>query len=1064
MPNITLNSTSAVKGGDLKDRVAKFDGDALEKLEEIQANFGAKGTAGKLRIIYTTKSNKDLQFDTRKKTWWGGLYTPSAERQRKNELALRELFNKAGKDLSLEAKQQFETHLDQFFIENPQGITDLASLIKTFKEISLAEKQGLLQSNVQPNLIADSEPQIIPQDSEKQIVEENNNQKNNKASVLEEPEVHEDDRILTESKQGQPIDGNPDSSFSSKIDDRGHGLEENIPHDIDGQVANQVPEAKDVLKNSSFISEEDPDDLNKSHNSLIHNEEQSIQNDVPFGSDLKVDEQAEPKNDFFDSVEHDQNEYPGHRGSNPFYRFSDIINPEPDPKPIPVPIPEPVINKEELRAEAAKELEDINALLNSSLPNDIDALSRKISEFQEARKKQHADLRERATEIQSRFNDPNNPPSISNYLSDLQKLNEDISKFNEDKLGDFRMDQIDEFQEKLQGARKTLQRFLPQDSFVNNIDDLFPEIQQINDLLSILEEAKNLQYSSTEIDNQDPKTDAINQIYNTAIDICKDAKNAIADQNSNLIYSNTIQKHQNDWKELASLNPHPSYNKEDFQRDLQKLDRVYQGVLEIKEKYNAVASDIAELREQFLEYNHVFKESLGENFQDGWNLLFLTDEEALAASQDRPDFALVLKQIDSLDAQIQTTTAELDQILEAKESMMTHLDNTFQESLALKAQNDLEIQDAENKKAAEQRKIQQNNDLEQAKRERIEIIQNSLDSAFAQSEGIITQESNNAFKKLQSEFPDTFDRKLNHIINMMESFKKEKIPTEIVNRLDKKLRDYLDNKINENPVDGNIRQDFREQISSKVREWTQRPFYSDRQKQNLQTLLSPTGSWGRQLTSLASSQLNEINRKKSIFQDKLNSLNHDLEIKHNNIDSDVRDLDDKIKDLGNVRQSDQQKLVIAESQKSAMEQVALAVNEILELLEGETDQTTLETAFKNLATKISETEAGTRSVDDILDSIIERIQDQDDDYSLDTLKQEYSLKEEERYGEIKLLQEKISNSEMEEAKNLEIKNQLLSDRKAISDEQIELTNSIRSLEREEEGIKGSLRQIGIEIE
>jgi hypothetical protein len=384
--------------------------------------------------------------------------------------------------------------------------------------------------------------------------------------------------------------------------------------------------------------------------------------------------------------------------------------------------------------------------------------------------------------------------------------------------------------------------------------------------------------------------------------------------------------------------------------------------------------------------------------------------------------------------------------------------------LALKAQNDLEIQDAENKKAAEQRKIQQNNDLEQAKRERIEIIQNSLDSAFAQSEGIITQESNNTFKKLQSEFPDTFDRKLNHIINMMESFKKEKIPTEIVNRLDKDLRDHLNKKINQNPVDEDIRQDFREQISSKVREWTQRPFYSDRQKQNLQTLLSPTGSWGRQLTSLASSQLNEINRKKSIFQDKLNSLNHELEIKHNKIDSDVRDLDDKIKDLGNVRQSDQQKLVIAESQKSAMEQVTLAVNEILELLEGETDQTTLETAFKNLATKISETEAGTRSVDDILDSIIERIQDKDDDYSLDTLKQEYSLKEEERYGEIELLREKISNSEMEEAKNLEIKNQLLSDRKTIPDDQSELTNSIRSLEREEEDIKRNLRQIGIEIE
>jgi hypothetical protein len=116
-----------------------------------------------------------------------------------------------------------------------------------------------------------------------------------------------------------------------------------------------------------------------------------------------------------------------------------------------------------------------------------------------------------------------------------------------------------------------------------------------------------------------------------------------------------------------------------------------------------------------------------------------------------------------------------------------------------------------------------------------------------------------------------------------------------------------------------------------------------------------------------------------------------------------------------------------------------------------------------LKSKFFEAEAGTGRAEDIFNSIIERIQDQDDDYSLDTLKQEYSLKEEERYGEIELLREKISNSEMEEAKNLEIKNQLLSNIKAISDEQIELTNSIRSLEREEEGIKRSLRQIGIEI-
>ena len=1008
MPNITLNNTSAHKGVDLAGRVSQFQGDALTKLNEIQSNLVTEGTAGTLRIIYTTKSNKDLQFETRNRKWWGGLYTPSEARQNKNKTALRALFNKAGQDLSESRQKEFENELDEFFTKNSTGIKTLEPLIQRFQEISQADKQGRL---IQPNRIGEN---LLQQ------------------GVAVSSENHP---LEVQQENLKPVpEDNAHTSLKSHVDEQS---------DAGDHSLSEKKDAPKSSRHSSFIDQE--------------NEIGSEQR-VSFHSNIEGDRGVDQSEYFFQQADVQNEGFGRHpdalssRNSINFQHqsvdFRDIDE-------------QPNFDVEELRLKAADALNDIHSLLASSLPQDIQALSRKISELQDARKKQHAVLRERTTEIQSRFDDSNTPPSISNYLSDLEKLNKDISKFNEDKLGDSSMDQIDEFQDKLQHARNTLEGFLPQDSLIHDIDDFFPELQQIDHLLSGLDELRNPPKPLTQIDNQYPNTDAINQIYKTATDICQNAKDEIAEQRSNLSYSNTIQNHQNDWEELESLTPDSRYNEEDFERYFQKMGQVYQSVLEIKEKYNAAASDIAELREKFLGDNQIFKKSLGENFQDGWNLLFSSDEKALAASQDRPDFALVLNQIDSLDVQIQTTMAGLDQILEAKESMISQLENTFQESLALKAQNDLELQDAENKKTAEQLKLDQEIALQKAKDQQIATIQKSLDSAIEQSESIIRQESSQAFSKLQSEFPSTYEAELSHILNMQRDLNKEKIPYELVNNLNTNLLDYLDRKVRENNlVDLANTQEFKRQISAKRQEWKDRLFYSETQKQNLQTLVQ--SKWGKQIKNLVNIELTKINQDKLGLQESLNILNQNLEFKQHQINSELKDLEGKIVNLQIEQQGDQQELLMKESQKTSIQQVELAIDNIIKLSEEDADEAKLEMAFENLRTKISETEVGSQSVDDVFNGIIMRLQE-DSDY-ITALKEEYSLKESEIEKEIKFLKGKISNGEMEKENTIKIKNQLLSDKKSISDEQIELTNSIRSLDDKRQNIIIGLKEIGIEIE
>jgi chromosome segregation ATPase len=221
------------------------------------------------------------------------------------------------------------------------------------------------------------------------------------------------------------------------------------------------------------------------------------------------------------------------------------------------------------------------------------------------------------------------------------------------------------------------------------------------------------------------------------------------------------------------------------------------------------------------------------------------------------------------------------------------------------------------------------------------------------------------------------------------------------------------------------------------------------------------GNWGTQIKNLVNIEFTNISQDKIRLQESLNILNQKLDIKQLQINSDLKDLEEKIENLQIKFQEDQKELLVKESQKTSIQQVELAIDNIIKLSEEDADEAKLEMAFENLRTKISETEVGSQSVNDVFDGIIMRLQ-QDSDY-ITALKEEYSLKESEIEKEIKFLKGKISNGEMEKENTIKIKNQLWSEMKAISDEQIELTNSIRSLDDKRQNIIIGLKEIGIEI-
>lgn len=877
MPKITLENTSAAKGVGLEDRVGKFDeGQALNKLRQIQANLGSKGTAGSLRIIYTTKSNKDLQFETRNRKWWGGLYTPSADRQDKNKTALRALFNKAGNDLSIAAKQEFETELDNFFKDNPKGIKDLAPLIKKFDEISQNDKQQILN---QPKLIGESQSLFASRASGNQISEEKIIPEDNASILQPERVVEENAHLSTILAQEQPIGNSPDSSFESKADEQSDSL---------GKDVIQSPEENDISQDKSFISEEESNVQENLLSSSFVDNSQNIEDNqrYSFHSDIDGNQNLDTSNAFFQNSE--DVDFQNNRDSR---SFPDSIDGQRQSIEIQNSYEQPDIDTEELRANAVDALREIQSLLDSSLPRDIQALARNVSSFQDTRESQLTNLRERANEIQSRLDYGDTLPSIPDYLGDLDQLNAEIKKFSEIKIDDSLRQTLAEFQERIENVKTALRSNFPEDILWDKLVTIFPELAHLQDLNVSLDQIENRLAESYSIQEQKTEIDGIRGIYNGALDALNSAEEELSELNT----SQTMERLEileDHIKELQDFGPYSSYDSVEFQKDCNQIEKIYRELGDLRQANLETYEQLAGLLENLSRDHQIYQNSLGKDFNAGLNLIYTGND---ADSGELLDFDTRLSDAKTALDEVQTTSERLDGLLNRKEQILTKIQTVYNESIALKEQYDQETRANELEQKTQQLQAEQVAKGAAAKSQGIASISESLDRAFEGSEKLISIASERSFKDIQDRFPKKFDDRLLYIERIKEN-SNATIPLSIVDRLRKGLKAHLDKEIaTRGGAEFSMRQKWQADIDNKVKEWTQRPFYSNDQKQVLRQLISV--NWGEEIKSQAGGVISIIENQKRSLQNLVAVHAQEFSIKQQKLRVEVQELDQQVNEL-----------------------------------------------------------------------------------------------------------------------------------------------------------------------
>ena len=877
MPKITLENTSAAKGVGLEDRVGKFDeGQALNKLRQIQANLGSKGTAGSLRIIYTTKSNKDLQFETRNRKWWGGLYTPSADRQDKNKTALRALFNKAGNDLSIAAKQEFETELDNFFKDNPKGIKDLAPLIKKFDEISQNDKQQILN---QPKLIGESQSLFASRASGNQISEEKIIPEDNASILQPERVVEENAHLSTILAQEQPIDNSPDSSFESKADEQSDSL---------GKDVIQSPEEDILSQDKSFIFEEESNVQKNLLSSSFVDNSQNIEDNqrYSFHSDIDGNQNLDTSNAFFQNSE--DVDFQNNRDSR---SFPDSIDGQRQSIEIQNSYEQPDIDTEELRANAVDALREIQSLLDSSLPRDIQALARNVSSFQDTRESQLTNLRERANEIQSRLDYGDTLPSIPDYLGDLDQLNAEIKKFSEIKIDDSLRQTLAEFQERIENVKTALRSNFPEDILWDKLVTIFPELAHLQDLNVSLDQIENRLAESYSIQEQKTEIDGIRGIYSGALDALNSAEEELSELNT----SQTMERLEileDHIKELQDFGPYSSYDSVEFQKDCNQIEKIYRELGDLRQANLETYEQLAGLLENLSRDHQIYQNSLGKDFNAGLNLIYTGND---ADSGKLLDFDTRLSDAKTALNEVQTTSERLDGLLNRKEQILTKIQTVYNESIALKEQYDQETRANELEQKTQQLQAEQVAKGAAAKSQGIASISESLDRAFEGSEKLISIASERSFKDIQDRFPKKFDDRLLYIERIKEN-SNATIPLSIVDRLRKGLKAHLDKEIaTRGGAEFSMRQKWQADIDNKVKEWTQRPFYSNDQKQVLRQLISV--NWGEEIKSQAGGVISIIENQKRSLQNLVAVHAQEFSIKQQKLRVEVQELDQQVNEL-----------------------------------------------------------------------------------------------------------------------------------------------------------------------
>jgi hypothetical protein len=923
MPKITLEKTAAAKAGDLTDRLSQFQGNALQKLHEIQKNLGTKGTNGNLRIIYTRKSDKDLQFETRNRKWWGGLYTPSEARQEKNEQALRALFHKAGNGLSTDAKEELKNALDIFFNEYPKGINNLAPLIKRFEAISENDNQQILH---QPKLIGDRQSLLASQASGNQISEEKITSEDNKSILQPERVVQENARLSTIVDQEQPIENSPDSLFESRADEQSDSLVKDVI---------QSPEEEKFPQNKSFISEEGSNVQENFLSSSFVDNSQKIKDNQrhSFPSDIDGNQSLDRSNAFFQSSEDgdfQNNRYSRNfRDSTDFGRHQSIE--------IQDSYERPDINTEELRANAADALREIQSLLASSLPRDIQALARNVSSFQDTRGIQLANLRSRANEMESRFNHGDTLPSIPKYLGDLKQLNVDIKKFSEVKMSDSIWENIGGFQERIENVKDALRLNSPKDILLEELVTIFPELEDLEVLNVSLDQIENRLAESYSINEKSLNYDGIRAIYQGALHELNGAAEELSSLPNAQQLSESLDRLENDIQDLQRFSPYISYDSAEFSKDCKQLDTIYRELEDLNELREASAQQLGALLENLSENHEIYKHSLGEDLKAGLDLIYAADEEDAGQLLD---FDSPLRDAASALSETRTMGERLTGLLQRKEEILARLKTVHEESVLLKKQYDQELQAKENEQRTQQLQAKQSEEAKAAKQQRIESIQGSLNTAFEVNEKLIAYESAKSLKQIEEQFPKGLGGMLLYVERVKQS-STDAVPERLVERLRKNLNAHIDNQIAKNgPVDSETRQSWQEQINSKVKDWKNRPFYLDDQKQYLGKLI--TGQWGVDIKTQAEGVISKIEQQKGLLQNRIAGLGRDLSFEQQNLLDEVRDLEtqaaDQRKEFKAIEQSlqaleDRKKTISRDesSQDSLSQEIATLQKKIIEL-------------------------------------------------------------------------------------------------------------------------------------
>lgn len=1037
MPRIALENTAA-KGADFATRIGKFDDShALDKLRDIDATLGQKGTGGTLRIIYTTKSNQSLQFETRNKKWWGGLYTPSKERKRKNEIALRELFSKAGKNLSSNSKLELDSALDKFFQKYSKAITSLAPIIARFDKIFQADQQASL---IQPNLISDEHSknvdfevanhnsgEIIVQESADQL-SQTNEQKLKVESHSSIRSNYQDDPHL-----GEPqILENPRDSKSEEMQD--------VSIKSDGADQSPSPE------NPKHISEEIR---------VVFEKEPILEQNSPGTSFLEI--QNENRSSFesnFEFLENQVESFDGVQSSDggddqyQDYRASiDLIN------RISADIS---VDKRDVRANAAKVLESINKFLKSSFPQEVDDFAKKVSAFQSDRAEQFSNLNERIRDIHSRLQVSTSLPSIPDYFQELEQLNADIQKFSEGGLNETSSDTLAKFEELLEQNMDALRSKLPKSDFIIDYSSDFPEMEELKNLQKTLQTISSTLEEQYPLNEQKPDVKTVQKLYSDAFKQLDFAQHELSEnsQDQELPALESLMTQIQDIKEFKA------YSDDDYNESALDADRVRLGQIEealktleqiIENKKQALNGLLEKLREDRQNYQKSFGDDLNAGFE------FLDSNFTLSDFFDQLIFDQLIQDTQSEIEINQNAAQQVHNLRKLHQGALPFLENVFRQEVDLKEKRKIEEQVDAEKKLAQELQIKKLNEPEKAAIVRLETFEKKLNDALDHSEKLIEKNRADSFEKLKTGFPKDLDSMLSYYDSESKKIKSGKNPPELIEELKLRLATYRKGKLSEfGPIDTYTRDKWEKKISDKLTEWSEGSLYSPDQKQEFTQ--SIRRDWENKIISEAQQEISKFNHTKSILSDQISSAKPVKQLANSQLQEGIDELKMLIKSQEGEIVSDAEALNGLELQKPLAIKIIVDIDKIEGI--GFENEIASARQFKSLAETISEWSGRSESADDAFIRIVTNLQD-DENY-LSQLESKFSEHLDQISIEMGKLIDRIEATEADITNNknlLRNKSEML----ALAGESNPLESEVRSLEIRIESIKEELSKLGLEI-